>query len=141
MLIVDAQEHLIAVNTRGDILRAVANSETATGVLDAGSQELIVIYPDEFVCTTLDKILSHQIERFPVVNRNDPRQVVGYLGRAELLAARQRLFAEEQNREHGWLMRASRHVRLARILRMRATTSPGTMDRKSRASVAQKKGA
>ena len=96
MLIVDDQQRLVGIITRGDILRAIANSETATGVLNAGSQKLVVIYPDELVCTALDKMLSNQIGRLPVVNRDAPRQVVGYLGRAELLAARQRHFSDEQ---------------------------------------------
>ena len=140
MLIVDGQQRLVGIITRGDILRAIANSLTATGVLDAGSQKLVVIYPDELVCTALDKMLSNRIGRLPVVSRDDPQQVVGYLGRAELLAARQRQFTEEQNRERGWLVHASRHLRLARIRRTRGKASTGTENRKSQVPDAAEKG-
>jgi H+/Cl- antiporter ClcA len=140
MLIVDDQKHLVGIITRSDILRAIANSETETGVLDAGSQKLVVIYPDELVCTALDKMLSNQIGRLPVVNRDDPQRAVGYLGRAELLAARQHHFTEEQERERGWLVHASRYIRLIRIRWVRDKSSTRGVDRKSRAADAQKNG-
>jgi len=92
------------------------------------------------VCTALDKMLSNQIGRLPVVNRDEPQQVVGYLGRAELLAARQRHFTEEQNRERGWLVHASRQLRLTRIRRTRGKASTGTENQKSQASDVPEKG-
>jgi hypothetical protein len=40
-----------------------------------------------------------------VVHRANPRQVVGYLGRANVLAAQLRRFQEEDIREVGWFTR------------------------------------
>jgi hypothetical protein len=39
----------------------------------------------------------------PVVERGDERKVVGYLGRAAILAARMRRFQDEHVVEPGWL--------------------------------------
>jgi len=41
----------------------------------------------------------------PVVDRDDPRRVVGYLGRKGILAARSRRLEEEHVREPGWVGR------------------------------------
>ena len=46
-------------------------------------------------------MLKQDIGRLPVVSRNDPHRVVGYLGRSSILAARLREHQEEQIRERG----------------------------------------
>mgnify|MGYP000873798504 CR=1 FL=1 len=43
------------------------------------------------------------VGRLPVVDRQNPHQLVGYLGRATILAARLRRVEEEEVRESGWL--------------------------------------
>jgi CBS domain-containing protein len=50
-------------------------------------------------------MLRHNIGRLPVVDRSDPRRVVGYLGRPGILAARLRRLQEEHLREPGWMTR------------------------------------
>jgi hypothetical protein len=47
-------------------------------------------------------MLRYNIGRLPVVNRDDDRQVVGYLGRPGVMAARLRKLQEESVREPGW---------------------------------------
>ncbi len=131
LLIVDDRQCLAGIITRGDLLRAVSNAETAATVLDAGSRKLVVTYPDELVCTALDKLLLNRIGRLPVISRDDQNQVVGYLGRSELLAARQGHFTDEQDRERGWLVHASRRLRLTRIRRARDKASIRAAQRKS----------
>ncbi|MBO0912246.1 MAG: CBS domain-containing protein, partial [Acidobacteria bacterium] len=49
-----------------------------------------------------EKMLRYTIGRLPVVDRDDPGRVVGYLGRPGVLAARLRKFHEESVREPGW---------------------------------------
>lgn len=102
--IVDDAERLVGIITRGDIFRAL--SQTPDGqlsVLDAGSTSLLVTYPDELVDGALIKMLQNNIGRLPVVARNDPTHLLGYLGRATILAARLQRLEEEHVREPGWL--------------------------------------
>lgn len=102
--IVDEAEHLVGIITRGDIFRAL--SQTPSGqlsVLDAGSTQLLVTYPDELVDVALTKMLQNNIGRLPVVAHNDPATLLGYLGRATILAARLQRLEEEHVREPGWL--------------------------------------
>jgi len=49
------------------------------------------------------KMLRNNIGRLPVVDRKDPRSVVGYLGRPGIMAARLRRLHEEHVREPGWI--------------------------------------
>jgi chloride channel protein, CIC family len=90
--------------TRGDVLRAL--DQDASGVLtvlEAGSKELVVTYPDELISEASDKMLYNDIGRLPVVRREDSRQLVGYLGRNGVMAARLKRLHEEQVREPGWI--------------------------------------
>ncbi|MBD0369915.1 MAG: chloride channel protein [Pyrinomonadaceae bacterium] len=102
ILIVDDEEKLVGIITRGDVLRTLeqgANGDTT--VLDAGSRNLIVTYPDEILQEAVVKMLRSDIGRLPVVDRQDPRRPVGYLGRAGVMAARLRQHEEEHVREQG----------------------------------------
>lgn len=104
--IVDENGRLSGIITRGDLLRALETvSGEALSVCQAGTQTLVVTYPDEMLHDALHKLLAHDIGRLPVVRREAPQQLVGYLGRAAILQARQSKLHEEQVREPGWIGR------------------------------------
>jgi CBS domain-containing protein len=101
-LIVDGQQRLAGIITRGDIVRALRHSEkTNMTVAEAGCSELTVTYPDEPLHAALSKMLRQNIGRLPVVERNDSTRLVGYLGRTAILSARARLHDEEHVRQKG----------------------------------------
>jgi CIC family chloride channel protein len=111
MMILDAAGKLVGLITRGDVLRALDEDEAGTTtVLDAGTRNLIVTYPDESLHDASAKMLRNNIGRLPVVDRKDPRRVVGYLGRPGIMAARLRRLDEEHVREPGWMQRRSRET-------------------------------
>jgi len=62
-----------------------------------------VTFPDETISEASDKMLRYSIGRLPVVDRSDPRRLVGYLGRHGVMAARLRRLHEEHVREPGWI--------------------------------------
>ncbi|MGA9997898.1 MAG: chloride channel protein [Pyrinomonadaceae bacterium] len=100
--IVDENERLVGIITRGDVLRALdAGADGNTTVLEAGSRDLIITYPDEILHDAVTKMLRNDIGRLPVVSRQDHHRLVGYLGRANLMAARLRQLDEEHVRERG----------------------------------------
>jgi len=101
LVILDSDGKLAGVITRGDLLRAL-EQDPSTTVLDAGARNVVVTFPDEALHDASDKMLRYNIGRLPVVDRNDQRRVVGYLGRPGILAARLRKFEEEYVREPGW---------------------------------------
>lgn len=104
--IVDEEGQLVAIITRGDVLRVLEQNDSSTmTVLDAGNRTLLVTYPDELVHDALSKMLQNDVGRLPVVDRNNPRKLVGYLGRADILEARLKRLNEENVREPGWFHR------------------------------------
>lgn len=104
LLIVDHAGKLAGIITRGDILRALDKDPSGgMTVQEAGKTHLVVTYPDELVSEAAAKLLRFDIGRLPVVEREDERKAVGYLGRAAILAARLRRFHEEHVLEPGWL--------------------------------------
>jgi chloride channel protein, CIC family len=100
--IVDAQGELAGIITRSDLMRAMESEQGRAGsVLEAGTRDLIVAYPDELLRDAVARMLAHDIGRLPVVDRHDRRRLLGYLGRAGIMRARVRLFQEENLRERG----------------------------------------
>ena len=100
--ITDGHGRLAGIVTRSDLMRSLEKDPTgASSVLDAGVRRLVVAYPDEVVRTAVDRMLANDIGRLPVVAREDPTRLLGYLGRAGVLRARRRLLEEEHVRERG----------------------------------------
>ncbi len=106
--ILNAKGELAGIITRGDLLRSVGEDRMGTiSVLEAGSKELVVIYPDDLLTTAVNKMLKHDIGRLVVVDPEHPRRLVGYLGRPDVIRARLQRHEEEHRRESGWLKRFS----------------------------------
>ena len=107
MIIVDGSGKLAGVITRGDVMRALDKDPSgAMSVLAAGTQDVVVTYPDELLHEASAKLLRNDIGRLPVVERGDAGRVVGYLGRRGIMAARLRVLEEEHVREPGWIGRS-----------------------------------
>jgi chloride channel protein, CIC family len=106
LVILDRDNKLAGIITRGDVLRALAKDPTGVmTVLEAGTREVIVTDPEEVLHLAAAKMLRNNIGRLPVVDRSDPRHVVGYLGRPGIMAARLRRWHDEHVREPGWVGR------------------------------------
>lgn len=103
MIVLDEQGKLAGIITRGDVMRALDKDPSGgISVLDAGSRNVIVTYPDEGLQDASEKMLRHNIGRLPVVERRDEKNVIGYLGRPGIMAARLHRFNDEYVRETGW---------------------------------------
>jgi H+/Cl- antiporter ClcA/predicted transcriptional regulator len=106
--IVDSSGKLQGIVTQGDLLRALEFDPSGRmNVRDAGAQSLIVAYPDERVFDAVTKMLNNNIGRLPVVDRDDPGKMVGYLNRANVMGSWRGHMREESVREHGWLRNLS----------------------------------
>ena len=105
-LLANEAGELAGIITRGDVVRALEQAKDRNlTVAEAGQTDLIVTYPDEILHDAIAKLLRHGIGRLPVVDRAEPKRVVGYLGRAGILAVRQRHHREEDVRERGATIR------------------------------------
>lgn len=109
MFIVDVEGRLAGVITRGDVMRALDKEPKGTmTVLDAGTRDPVVAYPDETLHEASAKMLHRNVGRLPVVDRREPTKIVGYLGRPGIMAARLRRLEDEHVREPGWIQRKPR---------------------------------
>jgi CIC family chloride channel protein len=109
LLIVDKNQQLAGIITRGDVVRALdQNGQGGTTVSDAASRDLIVAFPDEILYQAASKMLRNNIGRLPVVSRENPRRIVGYLGRSNLMAGHLRHLEEEHVRERRFLRNHSK---------------------------------
>jgi CBS domain-containing protein len=102
--VVDASGKMVGIMTRSNLLAALEMPEGAVlNVGDVCGRNVIVAYPDEVLYEAVERMLQNSIGRLPVVERDNPAKVIGYLGRAEILAARLRRIEEERVRETGWV--------------------------------------
>jgi H+/Cl- antiporter ClcA len=102
-LIADDEGNLAGIITRGDLIRALEKTPNDCTVLEAGNRHLIVTFADEILHDAVTRMVRHDIGRLPVVRRDNPQKIVGYLGRASIMTARLRRHEEEHHREAGWL--------------------------------------
>ena len=117
--IVDANGALAGMITRGDVVRAMERKgQPVANVLEAGTSPPIVAYPDEMLEEAVDKMIAHGIGRLPVVERDHPTKLLGYLGRKGIADAWEDLREEDQLREAGWITSRARllRVKIRRVL-------------------------
>ena len=106
LLVVDEKQQLAGIITRGDVVRALAeNGHNDITVSAAGSHNVIVTYADELLYEAVSKMVNNNVGRLPVMSRRDPRRIVGYIGRSNLMAGRLRHFEDEYVRERRYLRR------------------------------------
>ncbi len=101
-VIVDEAGNLSGIVTRRDVLAAVERGDFARGVIEIGTKSVVTAFPDETLDVVLARMHARDVGRVPVVSREDPRRVEGYLGRAAIIGARSRRWEAERKREPGW---------------------------------------
>ena len=101
--LVDASGQLAGIITRSDLIRAIDRTGGREMLLiEAGNSAVVTAYPDETVLDGVARMLSHNIGRLPVVSRDNPRELVGYVSRTSLLSAKLAPLRHETVREAGW---------------------------------------
>lgn len=97
--IVDGEGHLVGMISRSDLMDVPDEDLERLTVSRAGTPDVVVTYPDEALHDALAKMLTFDIGHLPVVERDAPKAVVGFLTRSDILKARHRRMAAELHRE------------------------------------------
>jgi CBS domain-containing protein len=122
--LVNAQGALVGLLTRGDLLEAIDREQDGDPtVLEIGTTNPIVAYPDDLLADALDRMIRSGVGRLPVVNRDEPTRLVGMLSRDGLAAAYRAVLEEEHVRESAQLRARFRELR--RRLRPKAASRAG----------------
>jgi CBS domain-containing protein len=90
--VVDAEGRLLGVITRRDFLDPSKPDTTCAG--DLVTRAAVVIFRDSSLRDAADQMVRENVGRLPVVSRDDPRRVIGFLTRSDLLRAHERRLAE-----------------------------------------------
>ncbi len=96
--VVDAQGGVIGMLARADVLAWLRDPPESTLAEAVAGTPLVAAYPDEPVGDAADRMVLAETGRLPVLDRADGR-LVGLLARKDVLQVRQRVAAEEQQRE------------------------------------------
>lgn len=86
---------LMGVLTRRDLLAApAAEHGRALRVQDLLRRPPVLVYADCSLREAVDHMVRHGVGRLPVVDRDDPRRIVGIITRSDILSAYQRTLDE-----------------------------------------------
>ncbi|HET9980602.1 MAG TPA: CBS domain-containing protein, partial [Ktedonobacterales bacterium] len=100
--VVDEQGLLLGVVARSDVQRIAHDPFAALGELrlrDIMMKDPVVAYPDEPLRAVVYRMASTGLTRFPVVDRENPRKLVGMVSFTDLLKGRALNLEAEQRRE------------------------------------------
>jgi CIC family chloride channel protein len=87
--VVDADDQLVGIFSLHDVRSALLGNGAGSLVLasDVATWPVSTVTPDDNLHTALKLFTQRQIEELPVVNRDNPRQVICMLRRGEVIAA------------------------------------------------------
>ncbi len=106
--VVDADRDLLGVVTQSDIQKYVQDESLQS---DGCALDRVVrldpvrAYPDEPLTVVVDRMASTGLTEFPVVERSDPRKLLGLVSLDDLLQARVRRLDEEHGRQRVFPLR------------------------------------
>lgn len=86
-VVFDESGHLGGLVTVGDLERALFTAGEDTTVAEIYTADLLTAYPDEPLDTVLGRPGYADVGRIPVVDRSDPRRLVGVLRRSDIMRA------------------------------------------------------
>ncbi len=98
--LVDERRHLLGVVTRSTLLELCRDGAAADRpMIEHANRDPVVAYADEPLRVIVYRMAETGFTRFPVVDRDDGRKLVGMISLYDLLQARARSLQEEQRRE------------------------------------------
>jgi len=78
---------LVGIVTISDVQKVPPEKRERLKIRDIASRRLVVAYPDETVHQALDKMYVRDVGRLPVVDRRDPRKILGIISKHDILKA------------------------------------------------------
>lgn len=109
MAVVNTQGELAGMLTLQDIDRALEQDRQNAAVGDISTRDLTVTTPDETLADALERMSQRDLGRLPVVDRENPRHLLGILRRVDVIHAYSIALSrrtEKRLREHSYRLDA-----------------------------------
>jgi CIC family chloride channel protein len=94
--VVDAEDRLVGVVTRRDLLDPAATSKRVREVV---KRPAAVVFEDSTLRDAADHMVTEAVGRLPVVARDEPDRVIGMITRTDVVAAHARRLDHEKMRD------------------------------------------
>ncbi|MHA1582900.1 MAG: chloride channel protein [Candidatus Baldrarchaeia archaeon] len=78
---------LVGMVTISDLQKIPHNMRDKVKISEISSKDIVVAYPDETVHVALDKMYENNVGRLPVVDRKDPKRLLGIISKHDILRA------------------------------------------------------
>jgi CIC family chloride channel protein len=98
--VVDEKERLVGIITHHDIHDAIAEGKYDIRVKELESKHLVVVQPDNSLEEAMDIMVSRDISHLPVVDPRDPKKLVGFITKGDVMKSHQRRRVVEAMRVH-----------------------------------------
>jgi CIC family chloride channel protein len=85
--VLDASGDLVGIVTRQDINKGLAEGKSGNPVSEIMSRDVMVCYPDEVLKSALEKLGLKDIGRLPVVERKNPKHLLGLISRKCIISS------------------------------------------------------
>ena len=99
-LVLDDNSEMYGMVTLSDLENAIAAQKTDVKVGDICTKNVITVYPDEMLDDALRHFGALDMGRIPVVDRSNPRKVLGMLRRSNVIHALSNALAGKHERSH-----------------------------------------
>ncbi len=97
--VLDEKGELCGIVTMTDLERALAQGKAQATVGEICTTQVITVYPDETLEDAARYFALHDLGRIPVVDRRNPRRLVGMLWRGDIVRAYARALVDWQTRQ------------------------------------------
>jgi chloride channel protein, CIC family len=99
-IVLDDQNELYGIVTLSDLEQAIVNQKTDAEVGDICTRNVITAYPDEMLDDALRHFGTLDMGRIPVVDRINPKRVLGTLRRSDIINALSNALVGKHERSH-----------------------------------------
>lgn len=100
--VLDGKQHLVGLVTRRGIMEAMISGEHK--ISEVMCQPVRYVYDDCTVRQAADHMVTHGIGRLPILNRQQPHQLVGIITRSDILSVFQKRVREGELQNSIWTM-------------------------------------
>jgi coenzyme F420 hydrogenase subunit beta len=85
--IMDESKQIVGIVTLQDAMKVAKEKRNSVSVSEIATKDLVVIFPDDSVAEAFQKISKHNVGRLLVVDKKNPRLLLGILTRTDVIHA------------------------------------------------------